>query len=308
MIRQFEYWRDLNAQVVILDGASESIDIPSDLKSPNIRYLHTGTRFNERLATAGQYVDTKYCALLPDDEFYLPSGMRAAIDKLDEDPSVIGCVGRCLYFFVDQDRFLLKDAYRDWIPFPTSNLSINSRLDADLNPNRTHKAQFAIMRSEVWKKMFRESYSHYFSSGYTYEWLLDLSRSVLGRTLILEDLLWLRSMENPPISNDSVPRIDGRDIVSWSRNPYFSKEVTQYRQIALRIIESGGITSDEAKVLEERFFVGDSSTSHKGGTKSNEDVAADCNVDAHSLPKGTSPHCQALPASTLAENYRVGGL
>ena len=256
IIRQFEYWRELNAQVVILDGAMEPIDIPTELKSSNIRYMHTGTRFNERLATAGQHVHTKYCALLPDDEFYLPSGMRAAIDKLEEDPEIIGCVGRCLYFFVDQGRFLLKDAYRDWLPFPDEAITVRHRLDVDLPPVKTHKAQFAIMRSGQWKTMFESSYSKYFSCGYTYERLLNLQRSVLGRTEILEDVLWMRSMENPPISNASVPRVDGRDFVSWARNPEFALEVRQYRQIALEIVQSGGVTPEEAKAFEERFFVG----------------------------------------------------
>lgn len=256
VIRQFEYWRDLNAQVVILDGASESIDVPSELKSPNIRYLHIGTRFNERLATAGQYVDTKYCALLPDDEFYLPSGMRAAIDKLEEDPSVIGCVGRCLYFFVDQGRFLVKDAYRDWLPFPEAAVTVQERLDVDLPPLKTHKAQFAIMRSDHWKTMFERSYTQFFSCGYTYERFLNLQRSVLGRTEILDDVLWMRSMENPPISSVNVPRVDGRDFVSWARNPEFASEFSLFRQIALKIIESGGVSSKDAEMFEERFSIG----------------------------------------------------
>jgi hypothetical protein len=63
-------------------------------------------------------------------------------------------------------------------------------------------------------------------------------------------------MENPPISNASVPRINGRDIVSWARNPEFASEVVRYRQIATEIIANGGITLAEAKAFEERFFVG----------------------------------------------------
>jgi hypothetical protein len=63
-------------------------------------------------------------------------------------------------------------------------------------------------------------------------------------------------MENPPISNASVPRVDGRDFVSWARNPEFALEVRQYRQIALEIVQSGGVTPEEAKAFEERFFVG----------------------------------------------------
>ena len=84
ILRQHEYWRDTDARIVILDGASSPISVPSSLQSPNIQYIHTGTRFNERLATASQYANTKYCALLPDDEFFLVSGLRAAIRRLEE--------------------------------------------------------------------------------------------------------------------------------------------------------------------------------------------------------------------------------
>jgi len=256
VLRQFEYWRELNAQVVILDGASEPIDVPSQLKSSNIRYLHTGTRFNERLATAGQYVDTKYCALLPDDEFYLPSGLCAAIDTLHADNSTIGCIGRCLYFFVDQGRFLLRDAYRDWLPFPDTALDIRSRLHADLPPYKTHPATYAVLRSKFWGEIVSSSYQTEFSSAYTYERLTNLHRTVRGRTALIENLLWMRSMENPPINDVSTPRTQRHNYLSWAEAPEFSSEVNYFRQIALAIIESGGIESDEARMFEERFFVG----------------------------------------------------
>ena len=256
VLRQHEYWQDTDAQIVILDGASSPIAIPPILQSPNIRYIHTGTRFNERLATASQYVNTKYCALLPDDELFLVSGLRAAIHRLEQDATVIGCVGRNLYFFVDQQQFLVKDAYRDWLPFSDSAQTMAARLDEDLPPNKTHKAQFAVMRSAEWKLMFESSYRQFFSCGYTYERLLNLQRTVSGRTEILEDLLWMRSMENPPISSENVPRVGGRDFVSWAINPDFAGEVKLYREIARKIIHDGGTSEAEAAMFEERFFVG----------------------------------------------------
>lgn len=256
VLRQFEYWRNTGPQVFVLDGARTPIEIPAELLADNMHYVHTGTKFNERLSTAGQYVKTEFCALLPDDEFYLFDGLRAAISHLDKNREVIGCVGRCLYFFVDQGRFLVTDAYRDWKPFSRSAVSVRGRLDADLPPNKTHKAQFGVFRSDVWTKMFEVSYGRYFSSGYTYERFLNLQRTVLGRSDILEDLLWMRSMENPPISNESVPRIDGRDFVSWALNPEFASEVKEYRSIACAIIRAGGLTEQEVMDFEERFFHG----------------------------------------------------
>lgn len=256
VLRQFEYWRNHNAQVVILDGAAQPISIPPEMECAHIRYLHTGETFNQRLANAGEHVKTRYCALLPDDEFFLPNGLTAAILKLDQDQSVVGCVGRCLYFFVDQGRFLVRDAYRDWAPFPVSANSVYSRLDADLPPRKTHMATYAVMRSNHWSDIFRNSYRVEFSSAYTYERLTNLQRSIRGRTELLEDLLWMRSMENPPIDDSTSPRSGGRDFVSWATNPFFSSEVSLYRNIALDLITSGVTDRRLAKELEHRFFVG----------------------------------------------------
>lgn len=256
VLRQFEYWRGLGPRVFILDGASAPIGIPKDLVSENVSYIHSGTRFNERLASASQYVSTEFCALLPDDEFYLPSGLRSAITHLDKNSNVIGCVGRCLYFFVDQGRFLVRDAYRDWAPFPNDAELVESRLDADLPPTKTHKAQFAVLRSSAWRKMFETSYRTYYSCGYTYERFLNLQRTVIGRTDIIESLLWMRSMENPPISNESVPRVAGRDFVSWATNPEFAREFLDFRTAARKIIEESGLPEVQVKLYEERFSLG----------------------------------------------------
>jgi glycosyltransferase domain-containing protein len=256
VLRQFEYWGKTDANIVILDGAQTPINIPEELKKPNIRYMHTGSRFNERLATAGKYINTRYCALLTDDEFFLPSGLLAAIKRLEDDPTIIGCVGRCLYFFVDQGRFLVSDGYREWKPFPEGNPSLESRLDADLPPNKAHKAQFAILRRPVWVEMFTSSYSVFFSSGYTYERLLNLSRTVQGKTEILEELLWMRSMENPPISSENVPRRGTGEFVNWARSEQFVSEVARFREIALGILKQGGLSDEQARAFEERFFVG----------------------------------------------------
>jgi len=256
VLRQFRYWRISDAQVVILDGAKSPIQIPKDLESPNIRYIHTGTSFNERLAMAGQYVVTPYCALLADDEFFLFSGLHAAINRLQADPETLGCVGRCLGFFVDQGRFLTRDMYREWRPFSNSANSPEARLDEDLPPNKTHMATYSIMRSRDWVEIFKNSYQKAFSCAYTYERLTNLQRSIRGRTEILEDLLWMRSWENSPVVDQSMPRTGVHNLVAWARSQEFLHEVLNYRSIARQLLISGGVTSPAADIFEQRFFIG----------------------------------------------------
>lgn len=254
VLRQFEYWRTSNAQILILDGASAPISIPQALKSNNIRYVHTGTSLNHRLSSAQAYIHTKYCIWLPDDEFYLPSGLRSAIEKLESDMGLLGCSGRALYFFVDQGRFMTKRAYELEKSFPPYPLSASQRFNCDLPPNKTHKAVFTMFRTADWNAIFRRAYSVRFNYPYVYERLLNLKRSSLGRTEVIEELFLMRSMENPPITTPDLVRDSGITFVDWATNPQFSEEVSRYRQNVVEIILESGLNVAEAHALEMELF------------------------------------------------------
>jgi len=199
--------------------------------------------------------------MVGDDEFHTYSGLRAAIKMLNSDTSIIGCVGRCLYFFVDQDRFLLRDGYREWKRFTSDAINQNIRLDEDLPPNKTHMAHYAVMRSPIWIQIMENAYSQRFSCAYAYERLVNLQRGIIGRTEILDDLLWFRSMENKSFARQDSSR---PDFLTWVRDPKFSDEITQYRQIARRLLIEGGVSSSEARKFEERWFtIAIHSTIHK---------------------------------------------
>ena len=256
--RHFEYWAGSGVKVLILDGAKQPISLSEhELATRNVTYIHSGTRFNERLASAGQLVTTPYAALLSDDEFFLKDGLRECVIFLEDNPSVIGCTGRVLGFFVDQNRFLTFPMYEDWKSFPLGRDDARNRLDFALPPNKAHKVQYSLFRSEIWARLFHESYKDFYSSGYVYERILNFYSAILGRTELLECVVWMRSLENPPLSTENVPRVDGRDFVSWATNPQFSHEVEHLRSCARRLLESAGdLTRAEVEDLLHRFIEG----------------------------------------------------
>jgi hypothetical protein len=211
---------------------------------------------SKRLAYAPELIETDFVALLADDEFFLQSGVRDVIRHLDSNPETIGCVGRCLYFFVDQSRFLLSDAYRDWKPFPQAERGLKARLEADLPPNKTHMTMYGVFRREVWRKIMTNSCQKNFSCAYTYERLMNLQRTLLGSTDIIDSLLWMRSKENSPIVTTDWPRNKGQDFVSWARDQRFADEVTDFREIVRKMSIESGVCEAEVAVLEDRFFNG----------------------------------------------------
>ena len=255
--RQITFWSQFDAQVRILDGAATAIDLSQFGQIPeNVQYFHEPQKFNERLSNAWKHVDTEFACLLPDDEFFLPSGLIASLEHLDKNPTVTGCVGKVLMFFVDQGRFLTYQDYEYWKDFATDSVTAESRVQEVLPPNKVHKVQFAVLRSPIWKEIFTSSYGDFYSTGYLYERMLNLHSAVLGRTVVLDELTWMRSMENPPLTNAAVPRDNG-GMLGWADNPSNRDEVLHYVKKVERIIGSeGSIEASKAHEFAEQFVYG----------------------------------------------------
>jgi glycosyltransferase domain-containing protein len=255
--RQITFWSQFDAQVRILDGAATAIDLSQFGQiSENVHYFHEPQKFNERLSNAWKHVDTEFACLLPDDEFFLPSGLIASLEYLDKNPTVTGCVGKVLMFFVDQERFLTYQDYEYWKDFATESRTAESRVQEVLPPNKVHKVQFAVLRSPIWKEIFTSSYGDFYSTGYLYERMLNLHSAVLGRTVVLDELMWMRSMENPPLTNVAVPRDNG-GMLGWADNPSNRDEVLHYVKKVEGIIGSeGSIEASKAHEFAEQFVYG----------------------------------------------------
>jgi glycosyltransferase domain-containing protein len=255
--RQITFWSQFDAQVRILDGSIEPIDVSQfGLIPTNIQYLHQPRNFNERLSNAWKLVDTEFACLIHDDGFLLPSGLKSSLKHLDENPTVTGCVGKVLMFFVDQRKFLTYQDYEYWKDFAADSLTAESRVREVLPPNKVHKIEWAVMRSTIWKQIFTSSYRDFYSTGYLYERMLNLHSAVLGRTVVLNDLMMMRSMENPPLTTTAVPRDNG-GMLGWADNPANSDEVLHYVNKVERIIGSeGSIEASKAHEFAERFVYG----------------------------------------------------
>jgi glycosyltransferase domain-containing protein len=259
VMRQISYWSELEAQVRIIDGALSPIDLSRVEPLPeNIKYLHQPSRFNDRLAAASSLIETEFACLLPDDEFFLPTGLTACIRHLDLHPQQIGAVGKVLQFFVDQGVFKAFQDYDYWKNFdPELSGTSEGRLRQVLPPNKTHKIQFAVLRREVWAEIFQTSYRDFYSTGYLYERMLNLYAAVIGESVVLNTLLWMRSMENPPISSDAVPRDDRGGMVGWADDPNMKSEVEHYFEKVRHIISQGdGVSVERADEYARQFVFG----------------------------------------------------
>ena len=82
------YWHKQDVELHVIDGSAEPIASSMLPVSEKIHYHHLPVSLFDRLSYATELVQTPYCSLISDDEFFLPSGLNACIAELSRRPSM----------------------------------------------------------------------------------------------------------------------------------------------------------------------------------------------------------------------------
>ena len=238
--RQIDFWSATNVHLCILDGSKESAPQSLiDRMGPNIYYRHLPIGFNERLVMACDLVQTKYVALLGDDELYAPHGLSDCIEALEADSRLIACVGRAMYFFERDGQIFGNQVYEKSENLVHSFGSDIDRLnESSVDIERGPYLLYGLFKSSEWKKTVQVSYGRKYSSGYVYELAFHLIATLLGPTRMVESLVWMRSGENPAMSSDAVNRKIG--IGEWGTDSRYVGEVAYFVDAIVDVVVSEG--------------------------------------------------------------------
>ena len=224
--RQIDFWSVTDVHLCILDGSKESA--PQSLIDrmwTNVYYRHVPIGFNERLVMACDLVQTKYVALLGDDELYAPHGLKDGITQLEDDERLIACVGRTVFFFERDGAIYGHQTYEKSQDLEhTFGNSIDRLHESLIDITKGPYLLYGIFRTSEWKKAVRVSYGRKYASGYVYEFAFHLIATLLGPSKMVESLVWMRSGENPAMSSDAVNRKIGTG--EWGSDAKYSAEVS----------------------------------------------------------------------------------
>ncbi|SVB32447.1 uncharacterized protein METZ01_LOCUS185301, partial [marine metagenome] len=110
VLRQFVYWSGTAARLLILDGSPdpipESVQEEVDART-ELDYIHRSAPswlgLTERLHEARDLIRTEYTVFGCEDEFFLLRGLAEAIGVLDDNPSIVACMGQSLSFVPSSD-------------------------------------------------------------------------------------------------------------------------------------------------------------------------------------------------------------
>ena len=248
LLRQMAYWGGEAASVVIVDGSRESLsgDILEALSTqPNIEYLHRPTDIASRLRVASGHIHTPYAVTLGDDEFHLKSGLSRAIEKLEIDHSLVACIGQSLTFGPSRDGTFVRwgAGYSHW-RYEVTQDDARGRLISAM-PNYNAATCYAVLREPFWSRSWGTLQR--WSSPYAAELQQAIATYVFGKLSTVDEVYWLRSSENAPISNRKESNRKLRFHDWWSLPLYESERQEFVAILAAEVVASTRVGQGEAQ-------------------------------------------------------------
>lgn len=205
-LRNMHLLDQTGARIHVLDGSPTPID-PARLSrlSSRVNYVHLPRSYEERMAHAVDLVETPYCVSLSDDDQHLPSGLAAALDALRANPELVAAVGTALYLRHHEGRVTGTMIY--------AGLH-GRRIDSDDPVQRMvdhlgaylPSTVYAVTRTPTWQRAMRAVTDKRFVPVRIGELQYELTVAYAGKSAVVPQLMWLRSLENRPHwATDDVP-------------------------------------------------------------------------------------------------------
>lgn len=215
MLRAMRYWSKIGPQVHVMDGSRVPL---SDAElvgvHDNVHYHHLPIGFLDRLKCAIPYIQTEFCALIGDDEFYLPPGVAAAIAHLDANPDVVACGGRVVRFWNFGNEIFWREDYEKFVGYSITSPDAEERMIEHM-AHYTPSTIYAVARVEAWKNtvslMTHKEYAAYALG----ELQFELAMAYQGNSLVLNEPFWLRSSENEGVRGTDLSLMPEKSFEFW---------------------------------------------------------------------------------------------
>jgi len=249
IMRQIQYWSDTDVNLLIIDGSEQQMELDLDLSvSSRIKYVHSPGSYRERSLLAAGLLETEFVAQLPDDEFYIPSALSEFIEVLQEDSSVDSIQGRTMRFLEKSGSLLGARQYAQFKDASGYELRGIEGVKNFWSGNYVSNYPiYSVMRTAVYAKIVRSTYSDPCENAYGYEVRYNLLFPFWFTTRIIDTLFWLRSNENEPVSDFDFDR--SNRFSSWFLNPV-NREVKN-RFIDQTVLSMGIEESEELDAISE---------------------------------------------------------
>lgn len=220
-------------RAIVIDGSERPIDAQflDSIPSERIRYVHEPTpSLLKRLTLAASLVTTPYTVLMFDDEYYVPSALKKAIQFLEEHSDYVSCGGQVLGFHVQRGSVIWTPVYANLRGFELSSTDPWDRVTTHLSNYRI-ASYCSVVRTKHWAGAWESIGKSQFPAYATQELQFECAISFAGKLKILPDLFWLRNQQVPSILNVDV---EGLDDTTYFHTWWTKESSTQERETFIK--------------------------------------------------------------------------
>ena len=230
-LRNMRYWSGQGATVLIIDGSDSPIPT-DDLAgfSDNIYYHYLPVSMYDRLKYSLELIETDYCALMGDDEFFLPSALQNCINELDTCIELVSCIGRCMGFGVSLSGVTGFIEYPLMESYSIMQDDSIDRMLAHMDPY-VPSTIYSVVRTHVWKRAINVLVKREFSAFAIGELQFELAVCCQGKSKVIPELMWLRSNESPGIRGTDESLKPEKTFIGWWRNSALKMERAEFLSI-----------------------------------------------------------------------------
>jgi glycosyltransferase domain-containing protein len=198
--RAIEYWRDLPVTVHILDGSEKPWFPVGNLigDSPAIFYHHLPNEseygfydnYCERINMGLSLVNSKFSALIADDDFFTLSGLTRALKTLNDHTQIDSVIGRVAFFKKNTYSLQWEKESTNWIP--SKNLQSGELIERLKTNPRKFFIWYGISRTDKLKAIWSTGSKFSFSSRILYEYSIHQLGLAFCRVRVIDSVLQLR--------------------------------------------------------------------------------------------------------------------
>lgn len=200
--RIFEYYFNSGFKIIIADGSNHSLTKSQIQNLPeSVTYYYEQTDPVTRMANILHFIKTPYACMLADDELHLSSALQESIRFLDTHHDYSSSIGLPLGFKSSKENHEIqtKLIYTEFLNHKVIQDSFYDRVNYHMS-SYTPCSVYGVLRTETFKVAISCS-NIKTSCVYAPEIAFELSNVVIGKLHIFEKISWLRSYDNPAISN-----------------------------------------------------------------------------------------------------------
>jgi glycosyltransferase domain-containing protein len=218
--RAMSFWASYNCQIIVVDGSGVAFKNAKEIEGfGNIRYIHSLTSIEDRILFASSIVETEFVAMLPDDEFYLPSALETAKNILKARIDVSFVAGATIGFFGAKGQLFTKHQYEGDYELVINSDSALRRIGQRFESTDS-TIYFGLRRLKDFREVISFACAKKYSCPYIHEIQVETATLLQGKIHFIKELMWLRCHEAPPISNNTFNR-------DYSVADWFSDEKMQ---------------------------------------------------------------------------------